>query len=283
MIYSVVGMRRTFIGAAIGLSVFILALATSHVILNHFYGTEQVSYSTQMMTIEDHGQRIKTGGAQFNVENAELITEAGNDNYYRLLVVPESYLASGAPEEMVPAPATEDQGLKELSGPRYYISVPASSYDQAVRTGEPVAVSNVTLTESKPVNTLPIATIMGAAMGLLAVGIWFGYRQSWGEATSILIEHGLHDMTVRDVEIVGYIMERGEFTIPELMKLTDASKITVWRTVQKLEEKGLVEQTDQTKLAANGLGGRGKPSRVYRYVGEKSEPKQKSDARIRVS
>lgn len=52
------------------------------------------------------------------------------------------------------------------------------------------------------------------------------------------------------------------------MKETRASKITVWRTVQKLVEQGLVQQTEQTKLAANGMGGRGKPSRVYKYVGK---------------
>ncbi len=268
-------MNRRFVGAAIGLSVFVLALATSYVVLNHFYGTEQVSYSTQMVTIEDYGQRIATGDAQFTVEGTELTRDANNYSYYRLLVAPESYLAAGVPEEMAPAPTT-DQGLKGSSEQLYYVSVPASAYDEAVQTGESVTISNVTLTQTRPVDTLPIATSIGVAVGLVAVAIWFGYRQSWGEATSTLLEHGLHDMTVRDVEIVGYIMERGEFTIPELMKLTDASKITVWRTVQKLEGKGLVEQTEETKLAANGLGGRGKPSRIYKYVGEKSELKQKS-------
>jgi predicted transcriptional regulator len=89
----------------------------------------------------------------------------------------------------------------------------------------------------------------------------------------MLLEHGLHDMTVRDVGIVGQIMNLKEFTIPELMKLTKTSKITVWRTVQKLVERGLVQPTQKTKLAANGLGGRGKPSRVYRYIGVKGSPK----------
>lgn len=74
-------------------------------------------------------------------------------------------------------------------------------------------------------------------------------------------------MTVKDVEIVGHIMELKEFTIPQLMKRTNTSKITVWRTVQKLVKQELVQPTEQTRLAANGLGGRGKPSRVYKYVG----------------
>jgi predicted transcriptional regulator len=64
------------------------------------------------------------------------------------------------------------------------------------------------------------------------------------------------------------MMELKEFTIPQLIKETRASKLTVWRTVQKLVEQGLVQSTEQTRLAANGLGGRGKPSRVYRYIGK---------------
>ncbi|MFH1821387.1 MAG: hypothetical protein ABH852_02960 [Methanobacteriota archaeon] len=273
-------MRRTIVGVTIGLTAFVAALAISYFVLNGFYGTEQVSYSTQIMTIEDYGQRITTGDAQFTVEDVELATDSRNASYYRLLVSPDSYLASGVPEEMAPAPAMSDQGLKGSSEQLYYVSVPVSNYDQAVQTGEPVTVSNLTLTETRPIDTLPIATSIGVAVGLVAAAIWFGYRQSWGEATSTLLEHGLHDMTVRDIEIVGHIMARGEFTIPGLMKLTEASKITVWRTVQKLEEKGLVERTEETKLAANGLGGRGKPSRIYKYIGEKPELKQKASPKL---
>ncbi|MGQ9787752.1 MAG: MarR family transcriptional regulator [Candidatus Hadarchaeaceae archaeon] len=169
-------------------------------------------------------------------------------------------------DESVPPPAVKEQRTEGTSEIRYYISVPAISYDLALHSDSPVMFSNITLAESKPVNTFPLATILGASAGLLAVAIWFGYRQTWGEATSTLLEHGLHDMTVRDVRIVGHIMERDEFTIPELMKLSKASKITVWRTVQRLVQKGLVVPTDKTRLSSNGLGGRGKPSRIYRYV-----------------
>lgn len=122
----------------------------------------------------------------------------------------------------------------------------------------------------QPINVSPIAATIGVVTSMATLAVWVGYRHPWGEATSTLLEQGLHDMTVRDVEIVGYIMGMKEFTIPELMKMTKASKITVWRTVQKLVEKGLVQQTEKTKLAAGGLGGRGKPSYIYRYV----EPKK---------
>jgi hypothetical protein len=109
--------------------------------------------------------------------------------------------------------------------------------------------------EDRPIDASPIAATIGIAMSVVALAVWAGYRHVWGDAASTLLEHGLHDMTVRGVEIVGYIMELKEFTIPELMKMTEASKITVWRTVQKLLEKGLVEQMENTKLTANGLGG----------------------------
>ncbi|GAI08253.1 unnamed protein product [marine sediment metagenome] len=146
--------------------------------------------------------------------------------------------------------------------------MPTNAYEQAQETGEPVTVSSTTTTETNPVNAWPIATSIGIAMGVMVFAVWMGYQEMRGSATSTLLEHGLHDMTVRDVEIVGHIMKLEEFTIPELIKLTKTSKITIWRTVQKLVEQGLVQPTEQTRLAANGRGGRGKPSRIYRYVGK---------------
>lgn len=126
------------------------------------------------------------------------------------------------------------------------------------------------ITYEKPVAVLPIAVSIGIAMCFMVAAVWIGYRRMWGDAASTLLEQGLHNMTVRDVEIVGQIMDLKEFTIPELMRRTHVSKITAWRTVQKLIERGLVEPTERTKLAANGLGGRGKPSRVYKYIGERA-------------
>jgi predicted transcriptional regulator len=153
------------------------------------------------------------------------------------------------------APRVYTETLKEGA-------LPAGAYVQVV----PPEV----IVYEKPIAVLPIAISIGVAMGFIVFAVWIGYRRAWGDATSTLLEQGLHDMTVRDVEIVGYIMNLKEFTIPELMKRTRASKITVWRTVQKLAKRGLVQATEKTRLAANGLGGRGKPSRIYRYVGTRA-------------
>ena len=122
------------------------------------------------------------------------------------------------------------------------------------------------LHETEPSSVLPLSASMGIAAGVIALAVWVGYRRAWGDLASTFVEQGLHDMTLRDIEIAGYARESGEFTIPQLMKLTKASKLTVWRSVQRLIERGLVQPTDQTRPSANGLGGRGKPSRVYKYV-----------------
>lgn len=72
-------------------------------------------------------------------------------------------------------------------------------------------------------------------------------------------------MRLQEVDIFREIREKKEFNIPELMQKTGASKTVVWRTVQKLIKKGLVKPTGEVKLPA---AGRGKPSAVYKYVGD---------------
>ncbi|MDI6884166.1 MAG: hypothetical protein QMD00_03385 [Hadesarchaea archaeon] len=252
-------MHRWLIGSGLALVVLAVVTGTSYVILNQLYGERYLTTSTQTVIIKNSGQQVSLDNVQYDVGNVEL---ADNTGFYWLdlkYAVAEGFYAPTAAPSATVAGATR-------------ISVPAEAYEQAQTTGEPVTVSNTVTTETKPIDALPIAASIGIAMGLVVFAAWIGYRQMWGDATSTLLEHGLHDMTVRDIEIVGHIMERGEFTIPELMKLTKASKITVWRTVQKLVEQGLVKPTDQTKQAANGLGGRGKPSQVYKYT-SKGEPK----------
>ena len=239
-------MRYWVLGAMISLIVLGTAAMTSYVILNHFYGEKFTTTSIQTIVIENSGQQVSVDNIEYTVGSSEYVPD---ENVYRLTIYP-----LGAPEP-------------------YDVRVAKSAYEEAQETGNPVTVIHATTTETKPINALPIAASIGIVMGIMVSAVWVGHRRMWGDATSTLLEHGLHDMTVKDIEIVGHAMELKEFTVPELMKMTRASKITVWRTVQKLVEKGLVQQTEKTKLAANGLGGRGKPSNVYRYVGAKGEVK----------
>ena len=120
---------------------------------------------------------------------------------------------------------------------------------------------------TKPLDVLPVAVSIGAAMGIVTFAIWLGSRQLWGDTTSMLLERGLHDMTVRDVEVIGYMMEMKEFTIPDLIRRSRISRFTAWRIVQKMVKQGLLQQTERVGLTASGRGGRGKPSHVYKYVG----------------
>jgi len=121
---------------------------------------------------------------------------------------------------------------------------------------------------TKPLDVLPIAVSIGAAMSVVIFAVWVGSKQIWGDATSTLLEHGLHDITIGNVEIVGHMMEMREFTVPDLMRRGRVSRFTIWRLVQKMIRQGIVQETEKMGLTASGRGGRGKPSRVYRYVGE---------------
>lgn len=249
ILYAVYGMRRWFFGVMIALAVLGAVTITSYVVLDHFYGEGYLITSTQTVIIENSGKQVSIEDIRYDVENVESLENKVVLKYY------------DAPDS--------ETGLSELrSASISEISVPIKAYEKAKETGEPVTVSSTTTTETKPINAWPIAAGIGIAMGVMVFAVWVGYQEMRGSATSTLLEHGLHDMTVRDVEIVGHIMKLEEFTIPELIKLTKTSKITIWRTVQKLVEQGLVQPTEQTRLAANGRGGRGKPSRIYRYVGK---------------
>jgi hypothetical protein len=110
-----------------------------------------------------------------------------------------------------------------------------------------------------------ILTVLGVSAAAAASSAWIYLRRTRGEATSELIEHGLSSMKIQEVDIFREIRSRKEFIIPELMQKTGASMIVVWRTVQKLIKKGLVEPTDKVIMSDTG---RGKPSTVYKYVGD---------------
>ncbi|RLG56558.1 MAG: hypothetical protein DRN83_03775 [Hadesarchaea archaeon] len=237
-----------------GLLVSGTVIAASYFLLDHLYGEGHIITST--IIIENGGQQVTIDNEPYEVSNSELVENADGSSFYKLGIADRG----SAFEEYNWGGSTPPAG-----GTAATINVPREAYEAAQTTGEPVTVSSTT--ETKPIDVLPIATGLGIVAGIASVALWTASRPTWGGVAATLIEHGLHDMTVRDVEIVGYMMELKEFTIPELMKLTKASKITVWRTVQKLVEKGLVRQTEKTKLAANGIGGRGKPSHVYMYVG----------------
>ncbi|KXB04292.1 hypothetical protein AKJ49_02260 [candidate division MSBL1 archaeon SCGC-AAA382A03] len=148
-------------------------------------------------------------------------------------------------------------------------TLPASAYEMAIQTESPVLVVRETKGEK---NTLfgswPFSISIGIAASSILAGLMLSKQELRGNATSKLLEEGLETLTVRDVEIFSEIMKLEEFTIPQIMKRTDTSKVTTWRTVKKLVEEGLVEKTNKKRAPSRGLGGRGKPSQVYRFLGD---------------
>jgi predicted secreted protein len=110
-----------------------------------------------------------------------------------------------------------------------------------------------------------ILAVLGVSAAAAASSAWIYLQRTRGEATSKLIEHGLSSMSLQEADIFREIRERKEFSISELMSQTGASKTVAWRTVQKLIKKGLVQPTEGVKVSA---AGRGKPSTVYKYVGD---------------
>ncbi len=109
-----------------------------------------------------------------------------------------------------------------------------------------------------------LSLAIGASMGALAFAVWVGSRQFEKDATTMLLENGLEDMTVRDVNMVRHMMNMGEFTVPELVEKTEVSRTSVWRLVKRMVDSNLVEETEEEKLPKSG---RGKPSKIYRYKG----------------
>ena len=120
----------------------------------------------------------------------------------------------------------------------------------------------VPLSRSPGNQYLPLT--IGASMGIVSLIGWIASRQLERDATTVLLEEGLEDMTVRDVNIVRHMMTMEQFTVPELVEKTDVSRTSVWRLVKRMDESDLVEETGDEKLPKSG---RGKPSKVYKYIG----------------
>jgi uncharacterized membrane protein len=110
-----------------------------------------------------------------------------------------------------------------------------------------------------------ILAVLCVSAAAAASSAWIYLQRTREEATSKLIEHGLSSMSLQEADIFRKIREQKKFSIPELMRQTGASKTVTWRTVQKLIKKGLVQPTEKTIAP---VAGRGKPSTVYKYVGD---------------
>ncbi len=107
---------------------------------------------------------------------------------------------------------------------------------------------------------------VGIAMGLITLASWEGARRTKKDAAELLLDQGLENMTVKDLVIVRRLIQKEEFTIPQLVEDSPVSRSSVWRLVKKLDKKGLIEEKDESEIPD---GTRGKPKKVYQFVGPK--------------
>jgi hypothetical protein len=119
--------------------------------------------------------------------------------------------------------------------------------------------------EGVGISSAAVLAVVGVSLVVVISAALIGIRQARGAAASKLIERGLSNMRLQEVDIFREIRDQKEFTISEIMHETGVSKTVAWYTVQKLIKKGLVKPTGKVKLPA---AGRGKPSTVYKYVGD---------------
>ncbi len=273
-------MRRVALGASIAI-IILSCTSISYSILHNLYGEGSITTSVLTTTFENYGQDATVQwsfelahrglydfSVDFSVVDVEEIPNTANNYVYLSPKENAEYLGG----ELLPL--SPNYSYKTVVGTGasepYFCSVEVSdaAWDAAVRNEGPVTSTSETKTsETEPIDVMPISSVIGIAVGVIAItAVWVGHRHPWGDAASTLFEHGLTNMTVRDVKIFGEILKLEKFTIPQLMKQTHSSKITVWRAVQKFIEEGLVQSTGQSIPSSNGLGGRGKPSRVYKYI-----------------
>ena len=118
-------------------------------------------------------------------------------------------------------------------------------------------------------NIFMISISVGVLMGVISFSAYQGGKQlqddsKTDDAAGLLFEEGLENMTVKDSIIVRKLMDMKEFTIPDLVEGSPVSRSSVWRLVKRLNEKGLVEEKENSEISD---GTRGKPRKVFKFLG----------------
>lgn len=228
--------------------------------------------STRELTIENGLQNVNIDDTDYLVVKVENHTA---ENLYKLelyssstewdLEVAEdkSGFGEGSQEEYRKTPSS-----KELTGEKFEIThtltISSDIYSKALQ--RTVTLKEKKENKDKKPSFFLSLFIGGATFAILAVS-QLREPKTRGEAATLLIENNLENARVRDVEILANIMKMGEFTVPQIKKRVGTSKATAYRTVNELVDIGLVKETEKEKTP-NSV--RGKPSKVYRYIGPES-------------
>ncbi len=244
--------------------IFVAISFGSYLAFQQFLGDEEDSVTTERIELENYANQVKVDNKKFAVLNTKT---SASENVVELMIdttktkwVIDSYSETETGNQLT----NTDEKPASKAG-QGSLAVPKEAYETAKQTSDSVIIvkERTTSTKTPPywMFSISIGVIISAILG---AGL-LTKQELRGTATSKLLEEGLEKLTVRDVEIFSQIMRMEEFTIPELMRKTETSKVTTWRTVKKLVEEGLVEETDEKKPPSRGLGGRGKPSKVYKF------------------
>lgn len=119
--------------------------------------------------------------------------------------------------------------------------------------------------KEKRIDALPLSLGFGVSIAAVALAAWIGSKRAHGDGiVSVINKDGISDLSVENLEIILRVMDIKKFTIQELAKDATLTRQAVWLLVRKLIEHDLVKETGDKKLPESG---RGRPSKVYEYVG----------------
>ncbi len=249
--------------------VFVAISFGSYLAFNQILGDTRVTNSTRKVEIENYANQVRVDNVRFTVST---VTTSLSENIVELKIENDEYFfktfeKTSESSDYGEAGLTKSQKESAPATQWSHLEVPKEAYETAKNTpGTVLVMKEETLKTKAPPYWLYSISIAVVISTILGAGL-LTKQELRGNATSKLLDEGLESLTVRDVEIFSQIIRMEEFTIPELMRKTETSKVTTWRTVKKLVEADLVEETDEKKPPSRGLGGRGKPSKIYRFVG----------------
>lgn len=131
-----------------------------------------------------------------------------------------------------------------------------------------------------PVHVVPLSPALAAlAMGMvggvasLMYGWYAGVRgaprdrlvRDLGELTSLALRRDIPTLTARDLELMLYMKEMGEFTVGDLVARCGLTRQAVWKLVAKLEKSEIIRKQRRSRKDIVKL--RGAPPITYKFVG----------------
>lgn len=86
-----------------------------------------------------------------------------------------------------------------------------------------------------------------------------------GELTSLALRRDLPSLTAKDLELMLYMKEMGEFTVGDLVNKCGLTRQAVWKLIAKLERYEIIRKERRDRKDIVKL--RGAPPITYRFVG----------------